>query len=76
MGDSGKIRRSFLFLNTVKMAFSVEQKMSHFDTENNKKIDFKGYFLVLTKTKKSKISLIPRPRCRPWRALSGSTFLI
>ncbi|EKK0131843.1 hypothetical protein PJ610_000721 [Salmonella enterica] len=43
------------------MAFSVEQKTYYFDTENSKNIDFKGYFSVLTETKKSKISRIPRP---------------
>lgn len=32
--------RSFLFLRTVKIEFSVEQKTYHFDTENSKYIDF------------------------------------
>lgn len=58
------------------MAFSVEQKTYHFDTENNKSIDLYKHFSVLTETKKSKISRIPRARSRPWRTLPGSTFLI
>lgn len=56
------------------MAFSVEQKIYHFDTKNNKLIDFKGYLSVLTDTKKSKNSRIPRARSHPWRALTRSTF--
>lgn len=58
------------------MPYDGEQKTYNFDTENNKHIDFKCYFSVLTETKKSKISRIPRPRSHPWRALPGSTFLI
>ncbi|HFE6338994.1 TPA: hypothetical protein ACF9XW_003690 [Salmonella enterica subsp. enterica serovar Newport] len=50
-----------MFLQTVKMAFSVEQKTGYFDTENNQHVDLYKYFSVLTETKKSKISRIPRP---------------
>lgn len=56
------------------MAFSVEQKIYHFDTENNQHIDLYKYFSVLTETKKSKISRIPRARSHPWRTLTRSTF--
>lgn len=56
------------------MAFSVEQKTYYFDTENNKSIDLYKHFSVLTETKKSKISRIPRARSHPWRTLTRSTF--
>lgn len=56
------------------MAFSVEQKTYYFDTENKKAIDLYKHFSVLTETKKSKISRIPRARSHPWCTLTRSTF--
>lgn len=56
------------------MAFSVEQKTYYFDTKNNKDIDLYKHFSVLTETKKSKISRIPRARSHPWQTLTRSTF--